>query len=120
MSEKVSNFPETGHQTWKKTFSTKNGGWLAHNEWTLHHQILDDDLLTMSLQENHVIDNDLKLSPVSNGFRCMDHLFQNFFHHIVKLLRASDVFKVDFIDKYFEVCSFLISKWILLCCSYEF
>lgn len=104
MTEKVSTFPEAGHQTWKKTFATKNGGWTAHNDWTLNHQIVDDDLRTMCLEETIIVDNDLKISPVTNGFRCMDHLFQNFFHHIIKLLNSSDIFDVDFIDKYFEVC----------------
>ena len=107
MSEKVSKFAEHRNQTWKKTFSTKNGGWLPHNNWTMNHHIRDDDLLTMSLLDKDMDGNDLKISPVTSGYRCMDHLFQNIFDHITKLLKSSDLFNVDFIDQYFEVCVIL-------------
>lgn len=104
MSERVSKFAEHRNQTWKKTFATKNGGWLPHTNWTKNFQIRNDDLLTMPLHEDDMLHNDLKISPVSGGYRCMDHLFQNIFDHVTQLMKTSDLFNVDFIDQYFEVC----------------
>lgn len=95
--------PDYRNKGWKEGLPTKNGGFIPHSAWTRNHQIRNDNLLTMSLKSYDLIKSDLKFSPVTNGFRCMDHLFQNLYDHIVKAIKKKQSFKSKFIENVFNV-----------------
>ena len=101
--EKALLLPDKSQIGWKDGLPTSNGGWIPHTSWTINHSIIDDDLATINF--DNFSENDLKFSVVTNGYRCMDHLFQNIYDHVVKLLRSSDLFKTSFINKTFDVSS---------------
>ena len=90
--------------TWKKGLPLANGGWDPHSDWTEHHTIVDDDIETIDFNESSMELADLKFSVVTNGYRCMDHLFQNIYDHITKMLRNKNLFKTSCMDHYFDVC----------------
>ena len=103
---------DKGNINWKKGLHTVSG-WYGHTNWSRNHQIINDNLSSMNFDIQSMFNADLKFSPITNAFRCMDHLFQNVFDHLVSMFQTNTLFDTSFMDQVFEVCVFLDSYFIL-------
>lgn len=75
------------------------GGWNCPNTWTNNCQLQEDNIRKLDFSDHAMIKHSIRFSPVSNAYRCMDHLFHNFFKTLCiyfNELTHNDVFDLHF------------------------